>query len=292
MILLDFSGILVANVHALIAMNDNFDTKLFKQMTLYSIVAYKKKYSSTHGNIVFAMDSKAAPYWRKEIFPNYKGKRPAARKLQEQKQDHVDWDEVKTAMRELTSELDLVFPYKVIDIPRCEADDIIGTLVKELHRQEPIVIVSRDHDFKQLQKYSNVTQLDSQTKKLVKCADPKRYLKEHIIKGDSGDGICNMLSGCDDLMNGVRQKSISQKWFDSVINKNIRDFAETKDQMDRYRENERLVDLSHTPDELQVDILNAYHSESNGNNKNIQQYLLKNKLVGLFADLNHFMERT
>lgn len=291
MILVDFSGIMVANVHALIAMNNDFDSKLYKQMTLYSIVQYKKKFTESHGDIVFAIDSKKAPYWRKEIFPHYKAARPAARKIQESKNSHVDWDEARQAMIEIVEDLDLVFPYKVIDIARCEADDIIGTLAKELHRQEPIVIVSRDHDFKQLQRYANVTQLDPQTKKLIKEPNPRHYLKEHIIRGDRGDGICNMLSANDCMTTGIKQKQIRKVWLESVIKKNVKDFAETRDQLDRYRENEKLVDLSFTPLELQTEILRAYDVPASGSNRNIQEYLMKNRMSTLFPELQHFLER-
>lgn len=291
MILVDFSGIMVANVHALIAMNNDFDAKLYKQMTLYSIVQYKKRFSQTHGNIVFAIDSKKAPYWRTDIFPHYKAQRPAARKLNESKKSHIDWEQPRASMIEIVDDLDQIFPYKVIDIAGCEADDVIGTLAKELNRSEKVVIISRDHDFKQLQTYDNVTQFDSMTKKMIKEKNPNRYLKEHIIRGDRGDGICNMLSPADSLITGVKQKQIRTVWLESVINKNIKDFAETRDQLDRYRENERLVDLSYTPDDLQLEILKAYDEPALGKNKNIHEYLIKNKLTGLFGELQHFVER-
>ena len=52
-------------------------------------------------------------------------------------------------------------PYKVIQVERAEADDIIGTICTEHGQQlggEPILILSGDKDFQQLQTYSNVEQ--------------------------------------------------------------------------------------------------------------------------------------
>ena len=61
------------------------------------------------------------------------------------------------------------------------------------------MIVSSDKDFIQLHKYYNVKQFSPTQKKLLNSIDPNEYLKEHIMKGDRGDGIPNFLSDDDTL---------------------------------------------------------------------------------------------
>lgn len=288
MIIVDFSGILVANIHQLINLNGDFDDGLYRHMVFMSIMGYKKRFTESHGRLVFAIDS-AEGYWRKDVFPHYKASRKKARELQQSKNSHVDWDYANKVKREIVAELDTVFPYSVIDIPKCEADDIIGTLCR--HVNEKVIIISQDHDFKQLQRYPNITQHDPRTKKMIVEKNPVQYLKEHIIKGDSGDGVPNILSAADCLVTGVKQTGVKQVWLNSVMNKNVVDFAETSAILDRYRENEQLVDLTKTPEDLQEKIIAKYLEEPNGSNKNVQGYLIKNRLGNLMSELQYFMER-
>ena len=111
-------------------------------------------------------------------------------------------------------ELKEVFPYRVIHIDHAEADDIIGTLVTELSskilpKKENILILSGDKDFIQLQAYNSsvaVKQFDPINKKYVINDDPRSFMKEHIMKGDVGDGIPNFLSPDNSFVDSIRQK--------------------------------------------------------------------------------------
>ena len=54
----------------------------------------------------------------------------------------------------------------------CEADDVIGALVhntQEFGNFEPIMIISSDKDFIQLQKFSNVKQFSPLQKKFLQA---------------------------------------------------------------------------------------------------------------------------
>lgn len=288
MIIVDFSGILVANIHQLINLNGDFDDGLYRHMVFMSIMGYKKRFAKTHGKLVFAIDSQEG-YWRKDVFPHYKALRAGEKAKQEAKNSHVDWKYANEVKREIIKELDEVFPYSVIDIPKCEADDVIGTLCRYVN--EKILIISQDHDFKQLQRYPNITQHDPRTKRMIVEKNPVQYLKEHIIKGDRGDGIPNILSEGNCLVAGVRQTGIQEVWLKSVMNKNVVDFAETSVILDRYRENENLVDLTKTPDDLQKQIIEKYLEEPAGSNKNVQGYLIRNRLGNLLGELQYFMEK-
>lgn len=87
---------------------------------------------------------------RRQIFPEYKGKR-RPKKLNRREESGIidtvenhDW-QLKTAIAAINS-----LPIKQIYISDCEADDIIGYLAKVTFRDENIVIASSDHDYLQL----------------------------------------------------------------------------------------------------------------------------------------------
>ena len=287
MIIVDFSGVLVASVHSLVKMNDSFDATMYKTLVLGLVISYKKKFSRDYGKLVFAMDSK--PYWRTEKFPHYKHGRKASVAKQQAKRDDIDWEHTTVVMNELMDDLQKIFPYKVLKIDKCEADDIIGVLSKEL--SEPIMIVSRDGDFKQLQRYPNVKQYDPVGKKLMKEPHPMKYLKEHIIRGDRGDGIPNILSVSNSFYDSIRQVTMYTKNVNEWINIPVQDFAETTVILDRFKENESLIDLSKIPDDIQTSIMEEYHKPNEGHNKNVQSYLIKNRLANLLSDLQYFLEK-
>ena len=82
-----------------------------------------------------------------------------------------------------SDELKENFPYKVIHLEGCEADDVIGTLVErtqEFGNYEPVMIVSADKDFIQLHKYDNVDQYSYVTRKEVSDPNPRLYLQTQI----------------------------------------------------------------------------------------------------------------
>ena len=69
------------------------------------------------------------------------------RKEREREQRRKNRDEIREYL-----------PYKAIHLDGVEADDVIGTLTmrtQEFGQDEPIMIVSSDKDFIQLQKYNN-----------------------------------------------------------------------------------------------------------------------------------------
>ena len=177
------------------------------------------------------------------------------------------------------------FPYKVIHIQNIEADDIIGTLVEKTQgfgQHEPVMIISADKDFIQLQRYPNVKQFSPMTKSLVKEADPIRYLQEHIMRGDSGDGIPNILSPDNCFVDKLRQKPISSK----NINAWIQDYnnLSTKMEQETYRNfqrNQALIDLSRVPQSKKDVIINTY--DSTKTHLNILNYLIT-KRCGLLIE--------
>jgi len=160
MIIVDYSGIALASI----IINKTFDEQLIRHMILNSLRMYRTKYKEEYGDLVLAVDG--PNNWRRKAFPQYK----ASRKKDRGKST-FDWNEAFRILNMVREEIAEHFPYKVIHIDGCEADDIIGTIVTmnpDSNRDfnpEKIMIVSSDRDFLQLQKYKFVRQFSPLLKK-------------------------------------------------------------------------------------------------------------------------------
>ena len=209
MIILDMNQISVASLMMQLNMDktDVVDENMVRHMILNSVRMYRTQFVKDYGELVIATDSRS---WRKDYYPEYK----AARKIGRQKST-MDWEKAFNIITMIREELKENFPYKVIHIDGCEADDIIGTLVENPHEfgnYENVLIVSSDKDFVQLQKYDNVAQFSPMKKNFIVEKNPRLYLMQHILKGDSGDGVPNVLSDDDVFINeDKRQKPLSKK---------------------------------------------------------------------------------
>ena len=257
---------------------------LVKHMILNSILSIKKKFGNDYGNIVLCCDNKN--FWRKDIFPYYKGNR---KKIREN--SGYDWSMIFNTITQTKKDLRDNFPYKIIEVERTEADDIIGTLVKNFSKYEKTLIVSSDKDFKQLQRYPNVTQYSPILKKYLVTDEPHKYIREHIIRGDSGDGVPNFLSDDDVFVTDKRQKPLSRKklneWLD--INRDPKDFCDSN-MLSKYKRNEQLVDLSFVPDEIQDKILEEFSKEPDGDMNKVFNYFIENKMVLMMDEISNFKE--
>ena len=274
MIIVDYSGIAISNIFT---QKLNVSENLVRHMILNSLRMYNLKYRKEYGNMVLACDGGS---WRKEIFPQYKAHRKASRDS-----SGLDWTEFFRILNLVRDEISENLPYKVVHIQNIEADDIIGTLAEKTQnfgQHEPVMIISADKDFIQLQQYSNVKQFSPMTKSLVVEKDPIRYLQEHIMRGDSGDGIPNILSPDNCFVDKLRQKPVSSKKIDEWIA--TYDDLSTKMEQETYRNfqrNQALIDLSRVPQSKKDTIINTYDSVKT--HSNILNYLIT-KRCGLLIE--------
>ena len=161
MILVDLNQVVISNL--MVQINNykqEAEEGLVKHMILNSILSIKKKFGSDYGNIILCCDNKN--FWRKDVFPHYKGNRKKVRE-----KSGYDWNMIFNTIWQTKKDLRETFPYKIIEVERTEADDVIGTLVKNFSKYEKTLIVSSDKDFKQLQRYPNVTQYSPILKKYL-----------------------------------------------------------------------------------------------------------------------------
>ena len=260
--------------------NAQIEENSVRHMILNTIRSYKQKYSKKYGKLVIACDNHN--YWREKYFPYYK----VIRK-RNSKNSELDWKTIFICLDKIREELKEYFPYKVIDIESAEADDIIGTLVHHFGEAgSPILILSRDKDFIQLQSYVNVDQYDPIDKRVISHPNPSQFLKEHIIRGDMGDSIPNILSQDDCFMHGIRQKSLTKKRFDALLAEDIDKWQD--DVRRNYYRNERLIDLNLIPESIKSKVMESYYNQGIKDRSKLVEYFMKYKLKNLMECISEF----
>jgi len=254
MIIVDYSGVAIAN---LFAMKAQVNEQLVRHMILNSLRMYNVKYRKEYGQMILACDG--GNTWRRQLFPQYKAHRKKNRE-----ESSIDWTEFFRILGVVRDEIKENLPFKVVHLQGVEADDVIATLVhqtQEFGRGEPVMIVSADKDFVQLHQYKNVKQFSPMTKALVKEGDPVAYLYEHIFRGDSGDGVPNVLSPDNTFVDNIRQKPVSAKKIEQWV-ANISNLQSVMDQETyrNYQRNRALIDLSAIPPAKKIEIINTLES--------------------------------
>lgn len=279
MILIDYSGIAISNIFA---QKVTVSEDMVRHMILNSLRMYNLKYRKEYGTMILACDGGS---WRKQIYPQYKANRKTSRDA-----SGLDWQEFFRILGMVRDEIREHLPYKVIHIQGIEADDVIGSLTEKTQnfgQHEPVMIISADKDFIQLQQYSNVSQFSPMTKALVKEKDPQSYLFEHIVRGDSSDGIPNILSPDNTFVDKIRQKPISaknvEKWNASY---NALDKVMDEVTYRNFQRNQALIDLSKVPQDKKTLIINTF--ESAKPNSNVLNYLISKRCTQLIECAEEF----
>jgi hypothetical protein len=259
--------------------NAQLEENMVRHMILNSLRSYRTKFGADYGEMVIACDN--TNYWRRQLFPYYKANRRKATENSE-----LDWRQLFECLNRIRAELKEFFPYRVIDIESAEADDIISTLVR-IHPFEKILILSGDKDFIQLHSYGNVTQYDPTRKKWVSHPDPERYLLEHVLKGDSGDGVPNILSPDNCFVVGERQKPLTQKKIDALIELDL-EGKHDHPMARNYMRNKQLIDLRMVPKEIGKKVMISYDEQNNRDRSKLMGYFIANKLKNLTEHIAEF----
>ena len=280
MILIDLNQVCIANILQEIKQLKKIEPLLVKHMILSTLLFYRRKFRDQYGDLVICCDSKKS--WRKDIFPFYKANRKSTRA-----KDDIDWNGIFEVINSITQDLKSKFPYAVISVDQAEADDIIGVLAKNYYRNEKVMIVSSDKDFLQLQKYYSVEQYSPTQKKLLQSNSPYQYLKEHIMKGDRGDGIPNFLSDDDTYVTDKRSKKILKTKLEAWKNLDPTEFCNEK-MMRGWKRNQQLVDLSHTPQDIKQKIVDQYDTYEYNQRDKLLNYFIQNKLRNLIEHIGDF----
>ena len=287
MIIIDMNQISLASLmmHLNMTKTKEPDENMVRHMILNSVRMYRTMFHEEYGEVILTYDSKH--YWRRDSFPQYKSNRKKGRET-----DNKDWDAIFEVLNKIKAEIKDNLPYKFLEVYGAEADDIIATICKnsqtekDRSKNEKIIIISGDKDFIQLQKYLNVKQYSPILKKLVNGSNPETYIKEHILKGDTSDGVPNVLSPDNTFTDGLRQRPLGKKKIEAWLDMDISEF---KDEVKRnYQRNEKLIDLSKIPDELENEILTQFRGAPHGDRSKLLNYFIKSRLKNLTETIGEF----
>jgi 5'-3' exonuclease len=293
MIVVDFNQTAISNLMMELGNRKDIQVQLplLRHMILNSIRSYKQKFGKQFGELVIACDNQT--YWRKAHFKYYKAGRKKARD-----DSGLDWKQIFEALNTIRTEIELFFPYKVINVEGAEADDVIAVLAEWSQTNDtttalfdepkPFLVLSGDHDFIQLQKYENVKQFSPIQKKYVKSdISPEKYIFEHIIRGDKGDGIPNVLSADDSIVNNVRQKPIRQDKID-VWYKDPEQMPQDDDFKKNYKRNKDLVSFDNIPQNIKDAIINSYLEQPKKDKSKLLPFFVEHKMKNMLEVIEEF----
>lgn len=290
MILVDFNGLAVASIMG-VSYGRNappLDEELVRSVVLNALRLIRNKFTEKYGELVIAIDSPDT--WRKSVFPYYKASRKKSREA-----SGVDWHIIYGALKAVVEELKMYFPYKILQIEHTEADDIIGVLCQKLGSlglrhagDESILIVSNDQDFLQLQKYANVDQWAPVKKKMLVTNNPERTLREHIMRGDQGDGVPNFLSPDNVYVTeGLRSSKLMTEKVDRWAEMEPDEFC-TEEMLRGYKRNQMLIDLDHIPQTYKDAIWEQFDNYVPKDRSRLLTYFTKYRLRNLVENITEF----
>ena len=297
MIIVDFNQTAISTLMGELAGRTDVEIRkdLIRHMIINAIRSYKVKFGAEFGEMVIACDNRH--YWRKDKFPYYKASRKKARQ-----DSGFDWKLIFDTLSEIRAELSAFFPYQVIDIEGAEADDVIAVLSQWTQDNafiqegldevpQPVLILSGDHDFIQLQKFKNVQQFSPIHKKWVKPDSTiSSYLMEHIVKGDKGDGIPNILSEDDTFVTDKRQKPVTAKKLEAWQQLSLDDFHNHVD-VDiarNFQRNRYLIDFEYIPDTVRNNIVAAWTTQPKKDRSQLLNYFMEHKMKNMIDHLGEF----
>jgi hypothetical protein len=282
MILVDNTQVIMSSIFAQQRNVEQINTDLVRHMVLNTYRTYRKKFFREYGELVICEDGGAS--WRRSFFPLYKAKRRADRKENEEQ-----WNLFYAIINNVREEVAQNFPYRCVHVPGCEADDVIAFLVKRYAQKEKILILSGDKDFGQLHIYPNVQQFSPMLKKYVTVENPKQYLLEHIIKGDSSDGVPNILSDDDCFMaEDKRQKPVTKKRIEEILDHLAEKGTVPEKYAANWQRNQTLIDLLRIPSEHEERIEAEWNKPFSPSRNKILTYMIEKGLRNLIGDIQDF----
>jgi hypothetical protein len=282
--LIDLNQVLISNLmqhlkH--VAKSNELNEDLIRHMCINTIRANVRQFKSKYPNVVLCCDNRH--YWRKDYFAFYKSQRKSDREA-----SGYDWGMIFDTLNKIRDELKTFFPYKVIDVHGAEADDVIAVLTARLSPHGDVLILSSDKDFGQLQKYPNVTQYSPILKRFIKIDDPKAFVREHIIRGDRGDGIPNILSPDNCFAAGERQKVISSKKLQEWMTQDVETFCNTDALLRGFKRNQTLVDFDYIPNEVQSQIVTTFDDTKPATKQVMLNYFIEKGLKTMIESIGDF----
>lgn len=283
MIIYDISNMFFEVVHSYYAKETKPLTKeLLRGLMLERLAYFGRKFKQHANKHILAFDSRTG-YWRRDIFKPYK----LNRKITRDQDEKVDWNTLFTYFNEIVEEWKESLPFYCLQIDKAEADDIFATICFRYARSEShIVIISSDEDIVQLQThYSNISQYSLKRRAMITKENTKYDLFDHIVKGDAGDGIPNIRSHENILIEKTeKQKSIFKKELD-VWRVNFRypeKFCDDE-MLKRFKINQMIIDFGSIPMEI-IDAIDESYINYKLPKQKMFDYFIKHRLTKMMGD--------
>lgn len=156
--------------------------------------------------IIFALEGH--PQFRYDICPEYK----ANRKIPESNIEKTEKHNLFRKQRDVIIDLLKRMPVEILQHPKYEADDLIGTLVSTIYKNDDCVIITGDTDYYQLFDSAPHVKIYNPIKKQYMEKTMERYLLHKSILGDTSDNISGI------------EKGIGIKTTAKIMNKSPEDF--------------------------------------------------------------------
>ena len=275
-LLVDFSQIFIGS-YMTSAKYGDVSMNALRPSVLNTLRLYRNKFTNEYGELILCCDDRKS--WRKELFPNYKAARKKGRTTAD-----TDWQDLYDKLNLLKLELIEWFPYKVLQVDKAEADDVIAVLVGLTN--ERTLILSSDKDFIQLHHF-NVRQYSPIQKKFVE-GDAKWSLHEKLIKGDVGDGVPNILSDDNVFIDeGRRQKPITKKKIEAWFDLEPEMFCDNE-MLRNLNRNRQLIDLGEVPESICINITKQFNETQVGDRRRLLTYFVEHRLKNLTENLSEF----
>jgi predicted nuclease of predicted toxin-antitoxin system len=271
---------IAAIINSAIREKMTLDENVVKHIVFSSFRNIHHKLGKTYGRHLLLCDSRS---WRKDAFEHYK----ANRSYDSKEDSKIDWNMIFRLMSEIEEAFDKHFPFHVIRKKGCEADDLIAAFAK--NPKEPVCIVSKDKDFFQLIK-KNVTIYNPMKKKFIEIEDPKGYRIGHILAGDVGDGVPNVLSDDDTFVTKKRQKPMTAPKIKMLTEYALTDFVKAPADLKRnWDRNKMLIDLIE-PKDFAMEEVDKFYSEPFKEITQVEtaNYLSSQKMIVLMGKISDF----
>lgn len=272
--------------------------RFFKHLLMNEVMGKIKLFPGVR-QIIFSLEYSS---WRKNYFIDdktgktlYKANRHTTRE-----KDNFDWNTFWKAYAQFEKELADVFPFVVVKVYGAEGDDnvaILSRYVADKFSDCEVIVLSRDKDFKQLLKHPRIKLFDQYARKYVLCDNPQDTLLCQILCGDAGDGIPNVLSPKNSLVDKITQKKLGEKkaWKAILDNNVASGILNTKAKRKRFDENRTLIDFDYIPDNIKNSIIEEYEKQvlsfSEKTQRKLLDYFIENdfqNLVGRIHELTRF----
>ena len=277
MILVDANQIAISHLMVRQKIEDGINIDSIRRSIVRVLARIQKQFGSEYGKMVLCYDDKS--YWRSQVFPFYKKNRK-----QERETSKYDWDMVFSVLNTIRDEIRRYLPYYVIQVQGAEADDVIAALSRKHHLNDKILILSADKDFIQLQQYETVKQYDPIRNRWIENDNPIHYLQEHIVRGDRSDGIPNILTCDDAIVNGKTQKKMSKEKIAALANLKPEEFTNYI-RLRNWKRNSELIDFSKIPTNIVDNIIMTFNKYRVNPSVNIQ-YLIDNNIQDLIEEFS------